>query len=59
MTYYKKFSPKRTNIIIDVEQHTIHLFDNMEELDNWEILEVRERDFNIVTWKCKRRVVNV
>lgn len=49
-----RFNPKRTNIIIDLDNNTIHLIDKLEELNDWIIEDVKEREFNIVTWKCRR-----
>lgn len=45
----------QTNIIYDIETDEIHVINKIEELNNWEIVEVNEKDFDIVVWKCRKK----
>lgn len=55
MEQQNQFIPSQTNIIFDLDNENIHVISNMEELNAWEIVEVKERDFNITVWKCRRK----
>lgn len=55
MKAQNQFLTSQTNLIYDVEADEIHLISHIEELNNWEIVEVNEKDFDIVVWKCRKK----
>lgn len=55
MKAQNQFTTSQTNLIYDIENDEIHLISHIEELNGWEIVEVNEKDFDIVVWKCKRK----
>ena len=54
----EQFITAQTNIIYDIENDAIHLISKVEELNDWEIIEVYEKDFNIVIWRCRQKKRN-
>ena len=55
MKAQNQFIPSQTNIIYDIDSDEIHVISKLEELNDWEIVEVSEKDFDIVVWKCKKK----
>jgi len=55
MKVQNQFITSQTNLIYDIETDEIHLINNIEELNDWEIVEVNEKDFDIVVWKCRKK----
>lgn len=55
MNQQNQFITAQTNIIYDIENDAIHLISKVEELNDWEIVEVYEKDFNIVIWRCRMK----
>ena len=55
MKAQSQFITSQTNIIYNMTDDEIHVISSLEELNGWEIVEVKERDFNITVWKCRRK----
>lgn len=55
MRVQNQFIPSQTNIIYDLDNDDIHVISRIEELNDWEIVEVNEKDFDIVVWKCRKK----
>lgn len=55
MKAQNQFITSQTNIIYDIETDEIHVINRLEQLNNWEIIEVSEKDFDIVVWKCRKK----
>lgn len=55
MRVQNQFMSSQTNIIYDIDSDEIHVISHIEELNDWEIIEVNEKDFDIVVWKCRKK----
>lgn len=58
MKAQNQFMTSQTNLIYDIEADEIHLINKIEELNDWDIIEVKERDFNITIWRCRKKNKN-